>query len=120
MTDSDQVKAALTALAAGEADSDDSGGAAQLADQDDSTVDRTATDETGSDADYRTVIERATQATADLDEAAAFVEAFGVGRLETAAAQAEHEVSGLADEGRAALREFRRYRNAAAGTDTEV
>lgn len=118
MADSDQVKAALTALADGEVDSDDGGGATQLADRDKTDVGRTATDEVD-DADYRTVIEQATVATDDLDAAVAFVETFGVGRLEAAVEQAEHEVSGLADEGRAALRAFRRYREAATGTDVE-
>lgn len=115
MADSDQVKAALAALADGGADSDDDCGATRVADRDDSSADRTVTDDTGDDADYRRVIEQATEATSDLDTAVAFVEAFGVSRLETAVAQADHEVSGLADEGRAALREFRRYRDAAAG-----
>jgi nitrate reductase assembly molybdenum cofactor insertion protein NarJ len=120
MADSDQVKAALTALADGEVDSDDGGGATQLADRDTSGMGRTVRDEADDDADYRTVIEQATAATDDLDAAVAFVETFGVGRLEAAVAQAEHEVSGLADEGRAALRTFRRYRDAAAGADVEV
>ncbi|KAA9406375.1 hypothetical protein JZX76_09210 [Haloarcula hispanica] len=117
MADSDQVKAALAALADGEGDnSDDGGGTMGIADgEGDCSAGRIGTHDTGGNADYRTVIERATQATDDLDEAVAFVETFGVGRLEAAVAQAEHEVSGLADEGRAALRAFRRYRDAAAG-----
>ncbi|MDS0220686.1 hypothetical protein NDI54_04885 [Haloarcula sp. S1AR25-5A] len=117
MADSDQVKAALTALADGEGDSDDEGRATQLADRDNSGADQGATDELDTDADYRTVIEQATAATDDLDAAVAFVETFGVERLEAAVEQAEHEVSGLADEGRAALRTFRRYRDAAAADD---
>jgi hypothetical protein len=52
-----------------------------------------------------------------LDAAVAFLDAFGVDRLETAVAQAEHEVSGLCDDGRTALRAFRRYRDAATGAD---
>ncbi|MFU1780333.1 hypothetical protein ACM16X_03010 [Haloarcula japonica] len=120
MPDSDQVKAALTALADGEVDSEDGDRAARVASRDDSTAGRRVIEERGDDADYRTVIERATQAIDDLDEAVAFVETFGIGRLEAAVAQADHEVSGLADEGRAALRAFRRYRDAAGGTDTEV
>ncbi|EMA33737.1 hypothetical protein [Haloarcula japonica] len=121
MPDSDQVKAALTALVDGEVDSEDGDRAARVAGRDDSTAGRRVIEERGDDADdYRTVIERATQAIDDLDEAVAFVETFGVGRLEAAVAQADHEVSGLADEGRAALRAFRRYRDAAGGTDTEV
>ncbi|MDQ2073100.1 hypothetical protein ACODNH_06475 [Haloarcula sp. NS06] len=117
MADSDQVKAALAALADEEGDnSDDGDGATRVADREGgSSAGRMGTHETGGDADYRTVIERATRATDDLDDAVAFVETFGVGRLGAAVAQAEHEVSGLADEGRAALRAFRRYRDAAAG-----
>ena len=116
MADSDQVKAALTALAAGEVDNDDGGEATRATDREDGcSTGRIGTRDTGGDADYRTVIERATEATDDLGEAVTFVETFGVGRLETAVTQAEHEVSGLADEGRAALRAFRRYRDAAAG-----
>ncbi|EMA06817.1 hypothetical protein SAMN05443574_105246 [Haloarcula vallismortis] len=116
MADSDQVKAALAALADGEGqNSDDRGETARVAvRQDGSSSGRMKAHDTGGDAGYRTVIERATQATDDLDEAVAFVETFGVGRLEAAVEQAEHEVSGLADEGRAALRVFRRYRDAAA------
>ena len=117
MAESDQVKAALAALADGEADED--GAAARAADREADSATRTATDETEGDADYRTVIERATKATSDLDAAVAFVEEIGVGRLEAAVAQAEHEVSGLAEEGRAALHEFRRYRDAAAGAGSE-
>jgi len=120
MADSDQVKAALTALADGEIGCDDDGKATQRAGWDDGSVSREAADETGGDADYRVVIERAAEATSDLDDTVAFVETFGVGRLETAVAQAEHEVSGLADEGRAALREFHRYRDVATGTDDEL
>jgi hypothetical protein len=117
MADSDQVKAALAALADGEDDnSDDASGAMRVADREDGcSAGRIGTCDTGGDADYRTVIERAIEATDDLDEAVAFVQTFGVGRLEAAVAQAEHEVSGLADEGRATLRAFRRYRDAAAG-----
>jgi hypothetical protein len=120
MTDSDQVKAALAALADGEIGSDDDGKSTRRACWDDGSVSWEATDETDGDADYREVTERAAEATSDLDDAAAFVETFGVGRLETAVTQAEHEVSGLADEGRAALREFRRYRDAATGTDDKL
>ncbi|EMA15733.1 hypothetical protein BDK61_2980 [Haloarcula quadrata] len=116
MADSDQVKAALSALADGNGDSDDGDKSIRAADrEDDSSTGRIGAHETGGNADYRTVIERATRATDDLDEAVAFVETLGVGQLEAAVAQAEHEVSGLADEGRAALRAFRRYRDAAAG-----
>ncbi|MGB9931276.1 hypothetical protein [Haloarcula amylolytica] len=119
MPNSDQVKAALTALADGEDDSDE-GGSTQLADRDDTVAGRMPTDGMDDDAGYWTVIERAVRATNDLGEAVAFVEAFGVGRLEAAVDQAEHEVSGLADEGRAALRAFQQYRDAAAGTDAEA
>jgi len=120
MADSDQVKAALTALADGEIGCDDDGKATRRARWDDGSVRRETADEADCDADYRVVIERAAEATSDLDDAVTFVEAFGVGRLETAVAQAEYEVSGLADEGRAALREFRRYRDAATMTDDEL
>ncbi|NLV13750.1 hypothetical protein [Haloarcula argentinensis] len=117
MADSDQVKTALAALADGEGDnSDGGGGATRAADREGgSSAGRMEAHETGGDAGYRTVIERAIRATDDLDEAVAFVETVGVGGLEAAVAQAEHEVSGLADEGQAALRAFRRYRDAAAG-----
>jgi hypothetical protein len=118
MADSDQVKAALTALADGEAESDN-GETNRGIGRDHNSGSWGPGDEPDGDGDYRTVIERAAQATDDLDGAVDFVETFGVGRLETAVAQAEHEVSGLADEGRTALRAFRRYRDAAAGTDAE-
>jgi hypothetical protein len=116
MADSDQVKAALSALADGEGGNSDDSGVARVADREgDSSAGRMGAHETDADADYRTVIERATRATDDLDDTIAFVETVGVGRLEAAVSQAEHEVSGLADEGRTALRAFRRYRDAAAG-----
>ncbi|MEF8829225.1 MAG: hypothetical protein V5A15_05085 [Haloarcula sp.] len=119
MAESDQVKAALAALADGEVASDDDGGATRVVARDDSSANRTATGDTGGDADYRTVIEQATEATSELDAAVAFLEEVGVGRLEAAVEQAEREVSGLAEEGRAALREFRRYRDAAAEAGSE-
>ena len=114
MADSDQVKAALSALADGSDDSDDGDKSIRVADRKGNSAGRMGAHETDDDADYRTVIKRATRATDDLDDAVAFVETFGVGRLEAAVAQAEHEVSGLADEGQAVLRAFRRYRDAAA------
>lgn len=120
MADSDQVKAALTALADGEVDRQAGVEPAPVGDRVDGGAGQPAATADESDADYRTVIERATDATEDLDAAVAFVETVGVGRLEAAVAQAEHEVSGLADDGRAALRAFRRYREAAAGSDAEM
>ena len=106
MTDSEQVKAALAALANGEkAESTD--GAAQPEMLTESTG--------GEEATYRRVIERAVAATEDIEAAATFVESVGLDRLEAAVDRAEHEVSGLAADGREALAAFERYRVAAAG-----
>ncbi|WP_424000024.1 hypothetical protein ACOZ4I_12545 [Haloarcula salina] len=119
MVDGDAVKAALAALASGEADSADEFGGNGLA--------RTQRHEDGSERlpsgvcgdDYRAVIERASAVTADLDAAAAFAEEVGVDTLDAAVRQAEREVSALAADGRAALRAFRRYRHAARDGDGE-
>ncbi|WP_336336947.1 hypothetical protein [Haloarcula brevis] len=113
MADSDQVKAALAALADGEGDD----GTTAVAERNGGGANRATTDGTGDEADYRAVIQQASDATDDLDAAVAFLDTFGVDRLEAAVAQAEHEVSGLADEGRAALRAFQRYRDAATEAD---
>jgi len=118
MVDSEEVRAALAALASGEADSTDEFGRADLAKSaDDDGLDRVGTDPV--DDGYRAVIERASAATADLDDAAAFAEDIGVAALEAAVREAEREVSTLADDGRAALRAFRRYRHAARRGDGE-
>jgi hypothetical protein len=105
VTDSEQVKAALAALAEGEAAEDGK---------------TTASDgEGGPRADYRRVIERAVTAIDDIEAAAEFVDAVGLDRLEAAVATAEREVSGLAEDGREALATFERFRVAAAGPREE-
>ncbi|WP_324663115.1 hypothetical protein [Haloarcula sediminis] len=104
MTETEQVKAALAALADGEtrrSPPEASGGQA-VKDRPEPT-------------DYRVVIERAVTATEDVDAAAAFVESVGLDRLERAVKRAEREVSGLADDGREALATFEEYRVAAGG-----
>lgn len=73
------------------------------------------TGEGGVATDYRAVIERAADATEDIEAAAGFVESVGLDRLEWAVERAEHEVSGLAADGREALATFERFRAAAAG-----
>ena len=144
MTDSNQVKEALAALADGKAGQDDRTDGPSAAKTADSSAvrersrHRTGADQqtdsgrgtgadqqtdsgrrTGADrpTEYRAIIERASNATDDIDAAAAFVEEIGVTRLETAVAEAEREVSGLADDGRVALAAFERFRAAADGTD---
>ncbi|MFC6756089.1 MULTISPECIES: hypothetical protein [Haloarcula] len=67
----------------------------------------------GAATDYRAVIERAVDATGDIEAAAAFVESVGLGGLERAVERAEYEVSGLAADGREALATFERFRAAA-------
>ncbi|MFB6223214.1 MAG: hypothetical protein ABEH86_06025 [Haloarcula sp.] len=119
MPDSNEVKAALATLVTGEAESEERTRASQLASEYSDDPDYPAARDVGEDSDYRTVIERATEATTDLDAAVAFVETVGVDRLDAAVEQAEHEVSGLADEGRAALHAFREYRDAAAGPSAQ-
>jgi len=129
MADSEQAKAALAALAeaehrAGGGASDRTGherdgshepaGTETAVRQASSTA--TRTDEGTA---YRTVIERAVAATDDLDAAAEFVDSVGLDRLESAVETAEHEVSGLAEDGRAALATFERFRIAAEGPVTE-
>jgi len=108
VTDSDQVKAALAALAAGDGDA--------------SVTDEPASARTGSGAvvsdehaEYRQIIDRATAATDDIEAAAEFVDSTGLDQLREAVNRAEREVSGLATEGRAALDAFERYRLAAKG-----
>ena len=101
MTDSDQAKAALAALADGDTEQD--------------TTPATDEPQTPESADYRRVIDRATRATEDIDAAAEFVETVGLDRLEAAVETADHEVSVLAESGREALATFERFRVAAAG-----
>ncbi|WP_262175708.1 hypothetical protein [Haloarcula laminariae] len=108
MTGSERAKAALAALADGETRS-----AAPA------VGDAETDDEHRAPADYRSVIERATAATEDVDAAAAFVESVGLERLERAVERAERGVSGLADDGREALAAFERFRVAAAGPVAE-
>lgn len=103
MTDSEQAKAALAALADGETADEPTATAVQQ---------RNAS---GDGADYRRIIERATRATQDIDAAAEFVETVGLDRLETAVETADREVSALAAEGRDALATFERFRVAAQG-----
>ena len=105
MTDSEQVKAALAALASGDAPES----------TDDTARPETLTESTSGAVAYRQVIEQAVAATDDVEAAAAFVESVGLDRLEAAVERAEHEVSGLAADGREALAAFERFRVAAAG-----
>lgn|GEM_PF-997320 len=124
MTESEQVKAALAALAAGECEqttgtSDErpasptqDGGFEWGAPE---TTGQVAPEQRGATTDYRAVIERAVAATEDVEAAAAFVDSVGLDRLEAAVSAAEREVSGLAADGRAALATFERFRAAAAG-----
>lgn len=150
MTESEQAKAALAALAEGESErceglsDEQTEGARGETDplgrergahrptsetaQERGDVFEWGPDETASQADseradvsadYRAVIERAQAATEDIEVAAAFVESGGLERLEQAVTQAEREVSGLAEDGRAALATFERFRAAAAESVTE-
>ena len=122
MTDSKQVKAALAALADGDAP--------RKVETDESTAGRASASSlsredsesgavSGQPAEYRAVIKRASKATDDVEAAAAFVEEVGVARLETAVADAERELSGLAEEGQDALAAFERFRAAADGSTGE-
>lgn len=106
VTDSDQVKAALAALAEGR-ESDTDGATAK----DGATA--TATPTGAENDDYRRIIDRAAAATDDVELAAEFVESTGVERLREAVERAEQEVSGRATAGREALDAFERYRLAA-------
>ncbi|MDS0257930.1 hypothetical protein NDI56_00745 [Haloarcula sp. S1CR25-12] len=128
MTDHEQAKAALAALAEGEPERREGSATGQRHRRvqgrpKDSVPDRTDApesmprnaDRAGEHATYRTVIQRAVAATDDLDAAAEFVESVGLERLEAAVETAEHEVSGLADDGREALAAFERFRVAAEG-----
>jgi hypothetical protein len=110
MADSEQVKAALAALAAGETRE-----STLAAETGNSCVGPTTTAPSGQPADYRAVIERAVAATDDLDAAADFVDSVGLDRLDSAVRSAEREVSGLADDGREALATYERFRIAAEG-----
>jgi len=127
VTESEQVEAALAALAAG--DGEHGEGPPAQTEKRESTRTRGEVfewggDETASQAgptaadavtDYRAVIQRAADATADIEAAATFVESVGLDGLESAVEQAEREVSGLAEDGREALATFERYRVAARG-----
>jgi hypothetical protein len=127
VTESDQVKAALTVLAQNERDQPAEQPAERTVsdagpDSDDGfewghngTGTATTSERADASADYRTVIERAQVATEDIEAAAEFVESVGIDRLEEAVAQAEQEVSELAADGRAALATFERFRVAMAG-----
>jgi uncharacterized membrane protein YebE (DUF533 family) len=103
MTDSERAKAALAALADGDAA------------EEPTATDDQQRDASGNDPDYRRLIERATRATADIDAAAEFLETVGLERLEAAVETADREVSALAAEGRDALVTFERFRVAARG-----
>ena len=122
MADSEQVKAALAALADRESPRDGRTRADGVCGHEQSIQDEPAVDEgpqsagnDASEANYREIIERAVAATEDLDEAVEFVDTVGLDRLEAAVERAEHEVSGLADDGREALATFERFRVAAEG-----
>jgi len=118
MADSKQVKEALAALADGDTVRDDREPAAAESVNKSSTRDRPR-HKAGPDqaSEYRTVIERAANATDDIEAAAAFVEGVGIGTLEIAVADAERELSGLAEDGREALAAFERFRAAADGSN---
>jgi len=119
MTDSERAKAALAALADGEpARPDYTGTGDRHPSAGDSAEPSPATPETGGRTDrdaYQRVIERAVAATEDVEAAAEFVDDIGLDRLEDAVDRAEHEVSGLAEDGREALVTFERFRVAAQG-----
>jgi len=131
VTESEQVKAALAALAEDECEqrgeppeeravSDANPEPGDVFEWGpDGTASETASERVDASADYRAVIERARAATEDIEAAAAFVGEVGLDRLEEAVAQAELEVSGLAEDGRAALETFERFRAAAAGLAEE-
>jgi len=108
VTDSEQVKAALAALA------DDKARTSSQVETDARRADERPV-ASGSATDYRAVIERAVTATDDLDAAASFVKSVGLDGLERAVERAEREVSGLAEDGREALATFERFRVAAQG-----
>jgi len=112
MADSEQVKAALAALADGETAGSGNDGGESAANPRDVGPETEA-------ADYRAVIERAVRATDDIEAAAEFVASGGLEELEAAVETAEHEVSGLAAEGRGALAAFERFRVAADGPVAE-
>lgn len=70
----------------------------------------------GSDGAYRDVIDRATEATSDLDAATTFVAEYDLEDLEGAVERAEADLSKRGEAGRAALDAFRRLRMAAGST----
>jgi hypothetical protein len=122
MADSTEVKDALAALADGNAARDAGAGEPVTG----RAADRSRTreqSETGTvpdqPAEYRTVIERASSATDDIEAAATFVDEVGIAALEAAVVDAERELSGLAEEGRDALAAFERFRTAADGSGGE-
>ena len=123
MADSDQAKAALAALADGESGHGEGAGTGEphrhdrgeSRDGHAGALASTAPERGEAGASYRAVIERAVAATEDLDAAAEFVDTVGMDRLEAAVKTAEHEVSGLAGDGREALATFERFRAAAEG-----
>jgi len=109
VTENDQVKAALAALAEGESRD------AAPAQSNDSPTKRTMSDLAAPRVEYRRIIDRASAATDDIELAAEFVDSTGLDRLHDAVERAEQEVSGAAAEGREALEAFERFRLAAKG-----
>lgn len=123
MTDREQVKNALTALAEDATTESDSTtsvpehdgpgrqrtGLNQATSAEPPAVDETCT--------YRNIITQAQAAVDDLDAAVEFIECVGVDELAAAVERAEHEVSGLAADGRDALAAFREFRRAATDDD---
>ncbi|WP_254273716.1 hypothetical protein [Haloarcula marina] len=114
MSDSDEVKAALRALADGE---ESTPGDAAWGETD--PVPAPRSEPAGEAGDYRAVIDRAIRATEDVEAAAAFVDSVGLDSLERAVERAEREVSGRAREGRDALAAFQRFRAAAGGQERD-
>lgn len=109
MTESDQVKAALAALAEGE------GRESAVEQSSESPAKRTLSEIAECPAEYRRIIDRASAATEDIELAAEFLDSNGLERLHDAVDRAEREVSGVATEGRDALEAFERFRLAAEG-----
>ncbi|WP_135302169.1 hypothetical protein [Haloarcula amylovorans] len=112
MTDDEQVKAALSALADGESATAPESSVGDRCSFGRATSEREASAASGSE-DYHAVVERAATATTDVEAAAQFVEDVGLDALESAVEQAEREVSELATEGRAALTAFERFQSVA-------
>ncbi|MBX0293476.1 hypothetical protein [Haloarcula nitratireducens] len=120
MTDDEQVRAALAALAGGEGETAAESDAGDRRSLVRATSEREAGANDGDESeDYRAVIERAATATKDVEAAAQFVEDVGLAALESAVERAEREVSELATEGRAALAAFERFRSVADGRSEE-